>query len=457
MNECEIFENILERYKFEEVTGYIGPENCWYIEGEENIVWYSDDFPSNAFKTVYETISPITKEFRLMNNSYFNDFRMRYVLLKANLTRKRIECFWGNSKGIVVNENDDVPYNPTYDNARKLIIFPNNEVYLEMKTRQGKKLIPLSFTQITSGDLENKKFIEFLVYILRIKGREHKIYDKVATYYEKGSCVLFPEHIDELAKYNSFTELIANKYKTVQSLPKCLCTENDINSAYLILKTWGQVESEQRNKLLQARISDANDYVGMKCKDKVFTFIVEIIEKEILKYDYSTVSTEDKRKSLHQLVCDYVRMAKRTKQKIKINFRSLNGVRKEHDALLLINWAKYTPMIEIKAKTKFASLRRLLPKEYEWIRSRKRLIEETMMQHHCVAAYAELINTDRCQIYSYVNDEGQRYTLEFRVSKGRYRLNQVRGKYNVYDGDCIKIQEETKKLIETQNSKRLSA
>lgn len=254
-----------------------------------------------------------------VNYAENNPFRVKDKTESGKLSIREladsIECFWGNSKGIVVNENDDVPYNPTYDNARKLIIFPNNEVYLEMKTRQGKKLIPLSFTQITSGDLENKKFIEFLVYILRIKGREHKIYDKVATYYEKGSCVLFPEHIDELAKYNSFTELMANKYKTVQSLPKCLCTENDINSAYLILKTWGQVESEQRNKLLQARISDANDYVGMKCKDKVFTFIVEIIEKEILKYDYSTVSTEDKRKSLHQLVCDYVRMAKRTKQK----------------------------------------------------------------------------------------------------------------------------------------------
>lgn len=78
---------------------------------------------------------------------------------------------------------------------------------------------------------------------------------------------------------------------------------------------------------------------------------------------------------------------------------------------------KQTPVVKITKETKFKLLRKILPPEFEWIKTRKRLIEETVMQHHCVWSYADKINKDKCQIYSYVDEDGKRYTLEFVIKR----------------------------------------
>lgn len=41
-----------------------------------------------------------------------------------------------------------------------------------------------------------------------------------------------------------------------------------------------------------------------------------------------------------------------------------------------------------------------LPSEFEYITTKKRLVKETAVQHHCVWSYTNSINKDRCAIYS---------------------------------------------------------
>lgn len=98
-----------------------------------------------------------------------------------------------------------------------------------------------------------------------------------------------------------------------------------------------------------------------------------------------------------------------------------------------------TQEVNVPKKSKFLPLRDILPPEFEWIRSRKRLILEAELQHHCVWSYADMISSDTCAIYSYVDtraeyaDDGvlRRYTVEFRCKKdGTYYVNQVQGKYD---------------------------
>lgn len=59
-------------------------------------------------------------------------------------------------------------------------------------------------------------------------------------------------------------------------------------------------------------------------------------------------------------------------------------------------------------------MRKLLPPEYEWITTSKRLIEESAIQRHCVWQYEDKIKKDKCAIYSYVSKSYKRHTQKFR-------------------------------------------
>lgn len=88
-----------------------------------------------------------------------------------------------------------------------------------------------------------------------------------------------------------------------------------------------------------------------------------------------------------------------------------------------------------------------MPPEFEWIKTRKRLIMETELQNHCVWSYAGSITEDRCAIYSFVDKNAlhtsdgkpKRYTIEFQQKKdGTYFVNQVQGKNNAANAGGMK-------------------
>ena len=80
----------------------------------------------------------------------------------------------------------------------------------------------------------------------------------------------------------------------------------------------------------------------------------------------------------------------------------------------------------------FRKLRRLLPEdEFEWIKTRKRIVEEGYYMRHCVASYAKNVNNDSCAIYSFIYPKtGKRYTIEFSKRNERYVMDQIQSKCN---------------------------
>lgn len=87
--------------------------------------------------------------------------------------------------------------------------------------------------------------------------------------------------------------------------------------------------------------------------------------------------------------------------------------------------------VQIRKDTKFRYLIDHMPSEYELIDSSDRLYEESLCQHHCVAAYDRYITNDESMIYSTVVEK-KRYTIEIkRGFGGNYYINQFRGACNV--------------------------
>ena len=129
------------------------------------------------------------------------------------------------------------------------------------------------------------------------------------------------------------------------------------------------------------------------------------------------------------IVEDFIRMTfDYAKPKIfNLDIKSYRRLVEEHDKLSNRLREKKTPVIKILKDSRFKKLK--LPKDFEEIKTKNRIVEESRIQHHCVWSYADKINRDQCRIYSIVR-EGERYTLEVVRRKGKFVLNQLLGKFN---------------------------
>lgn len=149
-------------------------------------------------------------------------------------------------------------------------------------------------------------------------------------------------------------------------------------------------------------------------------------------------------KDLDIYIRDYLRMLLfNTKRygRIKLNINSVEEIHNIHNiATFAIDYDKQTKAVNIPVDSVFNNLQKILPDDFEWIKSRKRLILETKIQHHCVWSYADKISEDKCAIYSYVDTDGsksydgisKRYTIEFGYNKedGKYYVVQTQGRYD---------------------------
>lgn len=154
-------------------------------------------------------------------------------------------------------------------------------------------------------------------------------------------------------------------------------------------------------------------------------------------FEIITLGQQEMEEELNIIVNDYVRMCIGSKRKISLKIRSLNQIRNMHNSITSdIGIEEETGKVEIPKKSVFYNLRKILPDDYEWIKTRKRLIEETKIQHHCVWSYAEKITEDRCAIYSYYDKDCQygeiakRYTIEFGYDAGKFNVIQVQGRFD---------------------------
>ena len=138
-----------------------------------------------------------------------------------------------------------------------------------------------------------------------------------------------------------------------------------------------------------------------------------------------------KYKQYEDILHDYCKMVFRLKKpEFSMNYKSLKRIEKEHNnvvqQLRMEAEAETINAIHVKKRSCFNKLRKILPKNFEWIQDGTRLYKEGIEQHNCVFSYGYNIIADECAIYSAVIN-GRRYTIEFlydRPSK-KYRIAQM--------------------------------
>ena len=368
---------------------------------------------------------------------------------------------------------------------RKFMISPDGRLFKEIgKTN---KFYPLSLKGFLEMYCEQNICGDFMSLLLEFHRSKNVFYNDVISDCMKAPC-LIPLAFNEVAEYHNRAELLLNKYKLATNV-HIKWNKQNLNLSYLIIKAYPLVEPGiSRRILLQQRdlkLVQRGDYTGPN-KNKPYKFleallhqnvkelelkkftqekieeikekyreeVVKELQTDILTDEYETWISErvEEEMAIHDIgiiVKDYVSMCMQSKIKVRLDIRSVRQLENLHGRIATdaSGYRKKTGTVKVPKKSKFLPLREMLPPEFEWITTRKRLILETELQHHCVWSYADSITKDICAIYSFTDTRAEytkdgvprRYTIEFRMNKdGSYYVEQVQGKYGSVNANGMK-------------------
>ena len=365
------------------------------------------------------------------------------------------------------------------------MISPDGRLF--SKSGRAKTYIPLSIRAFLTLYRKQNICGAFMDFLLNYHRDKNVFYRDVICDCLNTRCFL-PLTFNEVAQYHNRAELILKKYKTAASI-RVNWNKQNINLSYLIIKAYPLVEpGKSREILLQQKelslITDG-EYHG-NFKDYSYQFLGHVLYKKILNSEIKMISNkrleEIKEKYRSELaeelhtevlsdeyekwlverveselpgdnikttVSDYISMCRQSKIKVCLDVRSVRKLGILHDRIATNpnDYRKNTGEVKVPKKSRFNLLRDILPAEFEWIKTRKRLILETELQHHCVWSYAESITKDICAIYSFTDSHAEhtkdgkprRYTIEFRQNEnGTYYVQQVQGKYDSVNANGMK-------------------
>lgn len=402
------------------------------------------------------------------------------IVIKTNGT---INIYIREYKGNTILSSGKLQtYDETKSNKNDIVIFPNGDIY---KKTKNEKLVPISFKELY--DLRNlnndtKKLVDCIISEV---SKMTPIFKDISRDFEITN--LFPIKFNDLYKYHTKNELMKDMYGLAKDLP-INYNKININLSYLIVKSYNYVNDRSKKILIQLKDKDnsilklvnrciAKSWQRCTYKRKVFFFLQSIIIYTINeKTDWGKTKKKYIEENLNFIVenildaefyefeenCaddmliqvgDYVNMCiysnKRVKPKVDLSISNIHTLIEKHNDVSWLSRKSGTRPIKVPKDSVFNDLRKILPKEFEWIKNRKRLILETELQHHCVWSYADKISSDMCAIYSYVDKDGskslcndgkpKRYTIEFNFNKqdGTYYVVQVQGKYDAVNSSDV--------------------
>lgn len=247
---------------------------------------------------------------------------------------------------------------------------------------------------------------------------------------------------NEISDAHSFNEAVRAHYKRASFVNWNRC---DARIGKLIMEGILKVDNKSKNVLFSMKYMKESEFYNIHNYQKRTEYMNDeipplnhidikkfltliILDKLILDSEISP----DEDFAMYQHIMDYIDMCVYMKHKISLTYRSYKKILQAHDKLNEEYRIQHTPKIIIPKDTKFKSLRKVLPDNFEWIKTRKRLVKEARIMHHCVATYANKINHDQCAIYSFVSTRtNERYTVEFCFRCQKYYIRQIYGKFDV--------------------------
>lgn len=339
------------------------------------------------------------------------------------------------------NYGDEPLYSCRHDGRTKLArtyLFTNDYNVL-MQIPSG-KWVPAGFHTINNDVRKGCGLIGTILswFFQRIKDAKECVWKDIMAYSVRDYDLLPAFTCNEITAGYTLNEVMNTHYKNAGFIDWSRC---DLRLGYLIMQALPLVNEKSRNFLLANKYMSFEEFMKTYCVHAKRIYIdPEIKRVDSRRYVVKRFLFEIIQKrigaDIDPIIYDYIDMSEMLHRKISIMFTSEKKVNDAHDDLVKELTAKNTPRVKVPKNSKFNRLAKLLPDDMEWIKSKKRLVQEGSEMHNCVASYADKINNDSCAIYSFMYNN-KRYTIEFVTYKNRYSIKQLYGVCNSEPEDGV--------------------
>ena len=366
------------------------------------------------------------------------------------------------------DDSKEKSYNSYFINPfgqMKLLFYYDYGVYKIVGSKNGKnndtKCIPATINDLAEFyflSKETKSVVE--AYCKNCIKQGWFIWEDILDMLQKGARDFPPVRVKDALKTKNKNHMMTTAYAHADFI-NWNNPENDMYLNYLAMRTFSWINDNSRSVLLDyvknCSKSDKEKYSGLQSRSQL---LVDVLWSRVKRDDgqYWETGCRDGKvyfadESQAKIVInDYVRMSRILHKKVNLKFTSAKKIKETHDDLMVRVKNKHTPKITIPKNSKFKELRKILPKEFEWITTKQRIIKEGIDMHHCVATYADSVNKDQCAIYSFLYFDQNRYTIEFRKRKGEYYIEQIQSRC---DRGCPKdVWDYVERLLKNNDSQK---
>ena len=303
-----------------------------------------------------------------------------------------------------------------WKSLQKVTVFPNGTIFYD---RRG-KYFPISLRRLVflfdSHGVGN--ILDGFLLLPNIAD-SYVLKDLVAEYRGR-TAGSFPSLLwNKCLGFKNKNHLMSFLYKDASGID---CNRFGLVAGYLFMKVRPYVDDLSQGILYNAFThKEITEYFCSDARKKSAV-------AEAVLIDYLTKRFRAKNQDVYPAeISDYVSNSLAVNEKISLRWNSFRKMVQRNIDLVLMYRNKKTPKIRIPKASKFAPLDKALPKSFERIKTRERIVREGYEMRHCVASYADFVNKDVCAIYHLIYD-GVDYTAEIRVRNGKYFLRQLQSK-----------------------------
>lgn len=327
---------------------------------------------------------------------------------------------------------------PVYYYSRKdteLVVFFSGDIYVS----KNKRLFPLSMKEV--GKIYEKyggiglRICDFLFTYTKEKLNASVMSDLYRTLQADGFLNI-PIALNDCRDMHNCNQLLKYRWKNASVIN---WNKADINVAYAIMKNLPVVRTIDQRRLLQ-HTSDKNLLPASKyfvtVKRSSQYGVKYFLKEYIAAYGITNMSDNNEAYyngmilDLGYIFADYYNLCRKLHEKVSIGFKSYKKLVEAHDDMSKRERNRLH-RVSVPKDSRFNELRKLLSKDFEWVKGGKRLQQEGITMNHCVNSYYSYINEDKIAIYHLAMSDGYKATIAFiQMKNGKYRISQMFGYHN---------------------------
>lgn len=407
---------------------------CSHLPGVEHLLQSATERSSTDWKIAWSSMNSdeikaftdVTSKFYAKDSTVIFNDKPSYSM-NVTLSAQAINIKLSYSPKTKLHVFGDTPlcdYDMRIDT--ELVVFFSGDIYVS----KNKKFFPLSLKEIGKiyekyGEI-GQRICDFLFTYTKEKLNAPVMTDLYRTLQADGFFNI-PITFNDCRDIHNCNQLLKYRWKNASVIN---WNKANINVAYAIMKSLPVVRAIDQRRLLQ-HTSDKNLLPASKyfvTIKRSLQYGVKYFLKEYI-VTYCITKTSDNI-NLEYIFVDYYNLCRKLHEKVSIGFKSYKKLVEAHDDMSKRERNRLH-RVSVPKDSRFNELRKLLPKDFEWVKGGKRLQQEGITMNHCVNSYYTDVNMDKIAIYHLTMPDGYMATIAFKQMKnGKYRISQMFGYHN---------------------------